>query len=83
MTVHVVCVPQLDASPPQPANVDPESGVAVNCTAVPTTNSAESLVQVVPQSIPTGLEVTLPVPVPVASLLAVRVYCASTLFAFT
>ena len=45
----------------QPKNTDPEDGVAVNVTIVPILYEAE---QVVPQSIPAGLDVTVPVPVP-------------------
>lgn len=53
----------VPAQPPplQPANVDPVDGVAVNVTFVPEENDLE---QVDPQSIPDGLLVTLPLPVP-------------------
>ena len=47
--------------PLQPAKVDPLSGVSVNVTIVPL---AKFAVQVVPQLIPVGLLVTVPVPVP-------------------
>jgi hypothetical protein len=45
----------------QPANVEPEAGVAVNVTAVPLLRVVE---QVLPQLIPAGLLVTVPLPVP-------------------
>jgi hypothetical protein len=47
--------------PDQPANVDPLAGVAVNVTAVFNGNVAE---QVLPQEMPTGLELTVPLPIP-------------------
>ena len=50
----------LQASP-QPANVKPESGVAVKLTTVPLAKSAE---QLEPQEIPGGELATVPVPVP-------------------
>jgi hypothetical protein len=49
----------LQPPPDQPAKVDPEAGVAVRVTWVPVANCAE---QVVPQSIPAGLLVTVPLP---------------------
>ena len=48
-------------APLQPANVEPESGVAVKLTTVPFAKFAE---HVVPQEIPEGVLVTVPVPVP-------------------
>ena len=48
-------------APLQPANVKPESGVAVKLTTVPLAKSAE---QLVPQEIPGGELATVPVPVP-------------------
>jgi hypothetical protein len=48
-------------SPDQPANVEPEAGVAVNVTEPPEGYEAE---QTVPQLTPVGVEVTEPVPVP-------------------
>jgi hypothetical protein len=59
-TVQVVLEP-LHA-PLQPANVDPESALAISVTGVPSANEAE---HVVPQSIPAGRLVTTPVPVPI------------------
>ncbi len=60
VTVHVVFVPEH--APLQPANTDPLAGVAVSVTLVPELNDAE---QVLPQFIPDGLLVTVPLPVPV------------------
>jgi hypothetical protein len=48
-------------APLQPANVEPESGVAVRFTTVPLSKLAE---HVVPQEIPAGELATIPVPVP-------------------
>jgi hypothetical protein len=48
-------------APLQPANVEPESGVAVKLTTVPLAKFAE---HVVPQEIPDGELATVPVPVP-------------------
>src|SRR5262245_9861140 len=49
-------------SPDQPTNAEPEGGVTVSVTAVPAANCA---VQVPPQSMPAGLEVTVLPPVTV------------------
>src|SRR4051812_41307493 len=46
--------------PPQPANLQPGSGAGVSTTCVPSASSAE---QARPQSIPAGLERTVPEPV--------------------
>jgi hypothetical protein len=48
-------------APVQPANVELGAGAAVSVTAVP---GAKPAMQVVPQLMPAGLLVTLPVPVP-------------------
>ena len=48
-------------APPQPAKVEPESGVADILTTVPLAKLPE---QVVPQEIPAGELVIVPVPVP-------------------
>jgi hypothetical protein len=48
-------------APDQPAKIEPEAAVAVSVTCVP---GKKSLVQVDPQSIAAGLDVTLPEPVP-------------------
>lgn len=55
-------VPVPEHPPPlQPANIEPEDGVAVNVTTVPLENDLE---QVDPQLMPEGELVTVPVPVP-------------------
>jgi len=63
MTVVQVPVP---AHPPplQPANTDPADAVAVSVTVLPVGNWALAALQVVPQLMPDGLLVTVPVPVP-------------------
>lgn len=65
----IVTVPAAVQLPDQPANVEPEAGVAVNVTAVPLLRLA---VQAAPQSIPAGLLFTVPAPVP--ARLTVSVY---------
>ena len=49
------------ASPLQPAKIDPAAAVAVRATALPLLKVAE---QVLPQLIPAGELVTVPLPVP-------------------
>ena len=68
MTVQVL----VPAQPPplQPVNVEPAAGVAVSVTAVPLGNAAE---HVVPQEIPAGELVTVPVPAPVVLTVSARV----------
>ena len=56
-------------APLQPANSEPEAGVAVKLTTVSLGKLAE---QVAPQEIPAGELVTVPVPVPVS--VTVRVW---------
>jgi hypothetical protein len=59
-----VQVPVPEHPPPvQPANVEPELGVAVSVTAVPL---AKLALQACPQLMPEGLLVTVPVPVPLS-----------------
>jgi len=59
VTVHV---PVLVQPPPlQPVNVEPAAAAAVSVTDVPFVNDAE---QVVPQEMPAGLLVTVPLPAP-------------------
>ena len=62
--------------PVQPPKVEPLAGVAVNVTVVPLLYKAE---QVLPQLIPAGLLVTVPLPVPdevaVFTTVTVSVYC--------
>src|SRR2546426_3524880 len=58
----------LHPAPLQPANTDPLAGAAVKVTCVPLTNAA---LHVTPQSMPAGLLLTVPMPLPV--LVTVRV----------
>ena len=51
----------LQPAPLQPVNVEPPADAAVSTTVLPV---AKSAAQVVPQEIPLGLLVTVPVPVP-------------------
>src|SRR2546422_11344960 len=53
--------------PLQPPKIDPESGMAVNVTAVPL---AKFVVQFAPHAMPAGVLVTVPLPVP--ALVTVR-----------
>lgn len=66
----IVTLPAVVQLPDQPANVDPEAGVAVKVTAVPL---LRIVVQVLPQLIPAALLVTVPVPVPVRVTVSVYV----------
>jgi hypothetical protein len=50
-----------EQSPDQPENLEPRPGLALSVTEVPGPNVAE---HTVPQSIPAGVDVTLPVPLP-------------------
>ena len=59
-TVHVV--PETVLHPLQLANVDPPAALAVRVTLVPLSYGSE---QSAPQLIPAGLEVTVPLPLPV------------------
>src|SRR6476646_10563789 len=61
--------PVLLQAPLQPANVEPESGVAVKLTTVPLAKLAE---HVVPQEIPEGELATVPVPVPIFATVRVK-----------
>jgi len=54
-------VPVPVQAPLQPENVEPEAAAAVRVTLVPETTV---VLQVLPQLMPVGLEVTVPVPVP-------------------
>ena len=64
--VHVVEVPRQP--PLQPLNSAPSSGVAVRVTMPSIGNTP---VQLLPQSMPPGFEVTRPVPVPLRSIVSV------------
>jgi hypothetical protein len=66
VSVHV---PVPEQSPDHPANVLPAAAVAVSVTCVPGARLTE---QVAPQSIPAGLLVTVPVPVPAFETVSVR-----------
>jgi hypothetical protein len=57
----IVTEPLEQPVPDQPANVEPEAGVAVKVTAAPLLKLAE---QVLPQLMPAGELVTVPLPVP-------------------
>ena len=59
--VNVQVADALVQPPLNPPELEPEPGAAVRVTAVPPAKDAE---QVVPQSTPAGLEVTVPVQVP-------------------
>ncbi len=59
MTVHVPMPEQ--PSPFHPSNVEPRIGTAVSVTELPGEKSAA---QILPQSIPAGVLVTLPEPLP-------------------
>ena len=52
---------QATPLPLQPVKVEPIEGAAVRVTAVPPVNSAE---HVAPQTIPAGLDLTVPLPAP-------------------
>lgn len=67
-TVHVVVVPVQ--APLQPANTEPAAGAAVSVTDAPLLNAK---LHSVPQLIPAGDEVTLPVPLPARVTVAVNV----------
>jgi hypothetical protein len=70
MLLVIVTVPVAVQLPDQPANVEPEPGMAVNATEVPLFSVVE---HVVPQLIPAGLLVTVPVPVPAGVTVSVYV----------
>jgi len=56
-------------APLQPVNVEPAAAAAVNVTTVPLVNDAE---QVVPQEMPAGLLVTVPLPAPALETVSVE-----------
>jgi hypothetical protein len=59
VTVQVGAVPVQ--APLQPVKIDPDAACAVSVTDVP---GAKSVEHTTPQAIPSGLEVTVPVPSP-------------------
>ena len=65
-SIVTVQVPVPVHAPLQPMKLDVPSGVAVNVTTAPASKDAE---QVAPQVIPSGLDVTVPPPVPVLDTL--------------
>ena len=77
-TVHVP-VP-LHPLPLQPAKVDPDAGAAVNVTVVP---DEKGKLHVVPQSIPAGLLVTVPIPTPALVTVRVKVLAGAVKVAVT
>jgi hypothetical protein len=54
---------------PQPMKIEPDAGVAVSVIFVPSKNAS---VQSVPQSMPVGLDVIVPMPLPVTAIVTVR-----------
>jgi hypothetical protein len=75
VSVHV---PVPEHAPDHPVNVEPLPAVVVSVTDVP---CSKACAQVVPQSIPAGLDVTVPFPAP--ALLTVSVFGASAKRAVT
>ena len=51
-------------------NVEPGAGVAVSVSCVPSANAS---LQSVPQSMPAGVDVIVPVPLPVIAIVTVRI----------
>jgi len=72
-TMHVP-VPVQPPVPDQPANTEPAAGAAVRVTDAPPVKLA---VQVAPQLIPAGLDVTVPVPVPALVTVSAKVPTAN------
>ena len=66
----IVTLPPGVQLPDQPANVEPEAGIAVKVMVVPLLSVIE---QVLPQLIPVALLVTVPVPVPTRVTVSVYV----------
>jgi len=62
----VQLVPLVEVQPDHPAKIEPVFGVAVSVTVL---SALKSLVQVLPQLIPVGLLMTVPVPAPVLGTL--------------
>jgi hypothetical protein len=59
LTMQVL--PDVLSQPLQPVKIDSIEGLAVSVTFVPLMNEAE---QLLPQLIPAGLDVTVPLPIP-------------------
>ena len=70
LSIVTVQVPVPEQAPLQPTKMELASVVAVRLTTVPELKLA---VQVLPQLIPTGLEVTVPVPVPLLEMVRAKV----------
>jgi|SRR5689334_1675093 len=70
----------LHPLPLQPAKVDPDAGAAVNVTVVP---DEKGKLHVVPQSIPAGLLVTVPIPTPALVTVRVKVLAGAVKVAVT
>ena len=66
-------------APLQPTNAERLAGVAFNVTTVPPLKAA---VHALPQLIPAGFELTMPVPVPVSFTVSVAVCCANVAVTF-
>jgi hypothetical protein len=80
-TLTVQVVPEVESHPLQPEKSESRAGVAVKVTVVSLTKVAE---QAVPQLIPDGLDVTVPLPRPDLLTVSVnrsRVNVARTVFA--
>ena len=71
MAAFIVTVPVVQPVPLQPAKVEPEAGVAVKVTTVPLLKFAE---QMLPQLMPAGELVTVPLPVPVSIMESTKVW---------
>ena len=72
-----VPVPLQAEFPLQPANTEPEAGAAVSVTLVPLEKLAEQPVALpLVQSIPAGLLVTVPVPLPAVVTVSANPVCA-------
>ena len=70
VAAFMVTEPVLQPVPLQPAKVEPDAGVAVRVTTVPLLKLAE---QALPQLMPAGELVTVPLPVPVEDIVRLNV----------
>jgi len=59
VTLHVV--PETESHPDQPANTEPGAAATDSITCVPLVND---VAHALPQLMPTGFDVTVPLPVP-------------------